>query len=84
MHIDLCGTRFDVSEQLFQRQIQSSSTVSDAEMKNSTLYIPVLYTVVWSKPEQNISSELIRMQHDSINLDFNAANPDIKKVPRKR
>jgi predicted acetyltransferase len=47
----------------------------------SEISIPVVVHIVWSKPEENLSDELILSQIYALNRDYNAENTDIKNAP---
>lgn len=52
-------------------------------MTRNEIILPIVFHVVWSNPEENISEELLRSQLQVINDDFNRLNPDIINVPQR-
>ena len=47
----------------------------------STIYIPVIFHVLYSSSSGNVSAELIGANFDQINLDFQNLNPDGDEIP---
>jgi hypothetical protein len=57
------------------------SVAFTAKVFAQTATIPVVFHVVWRTTVQNIPDSCLQQQLDVLNEDYNAANPDIWKVP---
>jgi Pregnancy-associated plasma protein-A/Secretion system C-terminal sorting domain len=54
---------------------------NNALQYRTEIVIPVVVHIVWNKPEENLSDDLVLSQIDALNRDYNAENTDIIKVP---
>jgi hypothetical protein len=76
-----CGQDyFEESMEVLSDQNQHS--INDfSSVQRSSIVVPVVFHIVWSTDDVNISDELILAQLDALNRDFNAQNQDLDQVP---
>tara|TARA_Y100000389_G_scaffold45126_1_gene39917 strand:- start:285 stop:2822 length:2538 start_codon:yes stop_codon:yes gene_type:complete len=60
--------------------IENPQWRTDISSQN-TIYIPVIFHVLYNSSSDNISAELIGANFDQINLDFQNLNPDGDEIP---
>lgn len=75
---------FGQGEKLCRHEVSSASKYSAtrtfSSMDDQTLYIPVVFHIVYSSQSQNISAEQIQSQLAVINEDFSRSNPDASQT----
>jgi hypothetical protein len=77
---EMAQRRMDAMENRVQQFIHDNPEAVSSGAR-TVLTIPVVFHVVYTTTEQNISTAQLQSQIDVLNEDFNAANTDVSSVP---
>jgi hypothetical protein len=86
----ICGTealhrQWELQDEDYAKRQQILDTATNLHsppgFRADTIYIPVVFHVLWNAPFQQVSDARIKEQIDILNRDFQAKNADIEMVP---
>lgn len=63
------------------RILQRARSLYNEAVTSNTLFVDVVYRVLYRNSSENVSLSLIRAQHETVQMCFNNLNPDLDHVP---